>query len=173
MDLSKVYDCPPHDLIIAKFEAYDFDNISLKLFHRYFSNRKKRVKIGSAISKWIDILTGILHGSILGPLIFNIFINDLIMGMVERWDPLPGPQDPWDPWNPQDPPTHWYTHNSLGPPGRSRTPKTSFNLQDPLGPLELLWTPIISLGPPMFLKVWCVKRISLENNNKFFIFKKL
>ena len=72
MDLSKAYDCVPHDLIIAKFEAYGFDNISLKLFHSYFSNRKQRVKIGSAISEWIDILTGIAQGSILGPLIFNI-----------------------------------------------------------------------------------------------------
>ena len=47
MDLSKAYDCLPHDLIIAKFEAYGFDNTSLRLFHNYFSNRKQRVKIGS------------------------------------------------------------------------------------------------------------------------------
>ena len=85
MDLSKAYDCLPHDLIIAKFEAYGFDNISLKLFHSYFSNRKQKVKIGSAISERIDILTGILEGSILGPLIFNIFINDLIM-FIEKTD---------------------------------------------------------------------------------------
>ena len=55
MDLSKPYDCLPNDVIIAKFEAYGFDNISLKLLHSYFSNRKQRVKIGSAISTWIDI----------------------------------------------------------------------------------------------------------------------
>ena len=79
IDLSKAYDCLPHGLIIAKFEAYGFDNIGLKLFHSYFSNRKQLVKIGSAISEWIDILTGIAQGSIVGPLIFNIFINDLIM----------------------------------------------------------------------------------------------
>ena len=48
MDLSKAYGCLPYDLIIAKFEAYGFDNISLKLFHSYFSNQKQRVKIGSA-----------------------------------------------------------------------------------------------------------------------------
>ena len=79
MDSLKAYDSLPHDLIIAKFEAYGFDNISLKLFHSYFSNRKQRVEIGSAMSELIDILTGIPKGSILGRLMFNIFINDLIM----------------------------------------------------------------------------------------------
>ena len=78
MDLSKAYDYLPHDLTITKFEAYGFDKISFKLFHSYFSNRKQRVKIGSAISEWIDI-NGIPQGSILGPLIFNIFVNDFIM----------------------------------------------------------------------------------------------
>ena len=51
MDLSKAYDCLPYDLIIEKFEAYGFDNINLKLFHSYFSNRKQRVNIGSAINE--------------------------------------------------------------------------------------------------------------------------
>ena len=46
MDLSKAYDCLPQN-----FEAYGFDNISLKLFHSYFSNWKQRVKIGSAITE--------------------------------------------------------------------------------------------------------------------------
>ena len=81
MDLSKAYDCLPHDLNIAKFEACGFDNISSKLFHSYFSNRKQRVKIGSAKSGWMDILTEIPQGSIVGSLIFSIFINDLIMFM--------------------------------------------------------------------------------------------
>ena len=53
MDLSKGYDCQLHDLIIVKLEAYGFDNISLKLFHSYFSNRNQRVKIGSVISEYI------------------------------------------------------------------------------------------------------------------------
>ena len=85
MDLLKAYDCLPSDTIIAKFEAYGFDNTSLKLFHSYFSNRKQRVNIGSAISAWIDFLTGTSQGSILGSLIFSIFINDLIM-FVEKSD---------------------------------------------------------------------------------------
>ena len=50
-----------------------FNSISLKLFHSYFSNQMQRVKIGSAISEWIDILNEIPQGSVLGFLIFNIF----------------------------------------------------------------------------------------------------
>ena len=57
----------------------------MKLFRSYFSNRKQIVEIGSAISKWIDILTGIPQGSILGPVTFNIFINDLMM-FIEKTD---------------------------------------------------------------------------------------
>ena len=53
MDLSKGYDCQLHDLVIVKLEAYGFDNISLKLFHSYFSNRNQRVKIVSVISEYI------------------------------------------------------------------------------------------------------------------------
>lgn len=73
MDLSKVYDCLPHHLIMTygiwlwhKLEVYGFGSISLKLFQSYFLGWKERVKIGSAISEWIDILTGIPQGSILG-----------------------------------------------------------------------------------------------------------
>ena len=72
MDLFKAYECLPQDLIIAKFEAYDFDNISLKFFHSYFSNLKQKSKIGSAISYWIDILARKNQCSNLGPLIINI-----------------------------------------------------------------------------------------------------
>ena len=77
MDLSKAYDCLPHDLIIAKLEAYGLDTNSLRFIFDYLSSRKQRTKIGSAYSNWSKVLRRIPQGSILGPLLFNIFINDI------------------------------------------------------------------------------------------------
>ena len=66
-----------HDLLIAKLNAYGFDYNALSLINNYLSDRKQRTKIGEAFSKWSDIIIGVPQGSILGPLIFNIYINDI------------------------------------------------------------------------------------------------
>ena len=76
-DLSKAFDCIPYDLLIAKFNAYGFDQVALKLIHSYLCDRSQRVKMGSSFSKESDIFPGVPQGSILGPLLFNNDICDL------------------------------------------------------------------------------------------------
>ena len=76
MDLSKAFDCMPHNLLIAKLHAYGLSNEAITLMRSYLTGRRQRVKIGSTTSAWLEIQKGVPRGSILGPLLFNGFIND-------------------------------------------------------------------------------------------------
>ena len=77
MDLSKAFDCIPHDLVIAKLHAYGFDLKSLEYILSYLTNREQSTRINEIYSLFEIILSGVPQGSILGPIIFNIFLNDL------------------------------------------------------------------------------------------------
>ena len=78
-DLSKAFDCLPYDLLIAKLHACSIKKFSLNFLFLYLKNRKQRVRLNSTYSEWIDILFGVPQGSILGPLLFNIFLCDLFL----------------------------------------------------------------------------------------------
>ena len=77
MDLSKAFDTINHDLLVAKLHAYGFSNDSLKLLYIYLKNRWYKTKIIHKFSSWKELSQGVLQETVLGPLLSNIFLNDL------------------------------------------------------------------------------------------------
>lgn len=78
-DLSKAFDCVPHDLLIKKLQKYNFHPKSLNLIRTYLENRTQYVITNGGTSSSRTIKAGVPQGSILGPLLFIIYINDLPM----------------------------------------------------------------------------------------------
>ena len=69
----------PHSLLIAKVHAYGFDKTSTEYLKDYLSHRKLKIKINKTFSNWTNILHGVPQGSILGPLIFTVFLYGLFL----------------------------------------------------------------------------------------------
>ena len=81
MDLSKAFDSMNHKLLLAKLKAYGLDSNPVSFIKSYLTNRFHRCKINNSFSEWGKVLNGVLQGSILGPLLFNIFLNDIFLSL--------------------------------------------------------------------------------------------
>ena len=82
MDLSKALDNINHELLIARRYAYGFSKDPLKLKNSYMSDHWQRTKIDKSFSSWSALLKGVAQGSVLGPILFNINLNDFFLFLI-------------------------------------------------------------------------------------------
>ena len=84
MDLSKAFDCLPHDILLCKLSAYGLSPKSVELLRNYLTGRKQQIKLQGDLSSWADIQKWVPQISILGPLLLKFLLTTsfILLNMV-------------------------------------------------------------------------------------------